>query len=1000
MESSNTVKRVLWGVAFALMAAAVIGNFLVSYGNTEMLKDGQKTSTHLTQVDGAIDDLLSRLKDAETGQRGYLLTDRKEYLEPYRSASRTVVRDLASLKELIATDSNQSHTLTKIEPLINDKLDELARTVGLLESGDREAALSIVQSGQGLHLMEQIRDGIQAMRAAQAGQEAENVAVVTRLYTFSQRRAVIGLVAGLLFVMFGIELLRRDARARDRATRDLFEQNEWFSTTLRSIGDGVIVTDIRGQVRLLNEVAEKMTGWNASDAIDKPLPEVFDIINETTRERVPNPVERALDEGRVVGLANHTVLRARGGSEHAIEDSAAPVRNAQGTIQGAVMVFHDSTQRRQSEIDLSHASEEIARRAQAAIASERILHTILDNAPIGISMTGPGPDYPIIVMSRQMHEWLGAGEGVSSHQLYRKLLPDGSVPAPERLPLYRAMRDGTVVRNEPWIVEARQRDRFSVIVNVAPVRDDAGTIIGAVHSWVDLTEQQRLDRALRLTESRLRVLERSDVIGLMLSFDRRGNVTQANAALLEMLEFSEADVATGKLNLVAQTPAGFDEVDAKAFEELEEYGSCTPYEKEFFCNGNTRRIAVVVAYAKVADQNDEYVGFALDLTERKKLEHQLRQQSERLLLADRRKDEFLAMLAHELRNPLAPLRNAVHLLSSEKRRDWNFVDKTIPAMRRQIDHLVRLVDDLLDAARISQNKIVLEKQIIELNPLLEAAIETIQPLIVAQKHQFNAILPTESIFVNGDSTRLIQAFANILHNAAKYTAPGGSIELRATKDKDRIVVSVQDNGQGIESDLLSRIFDPFTQADQSLARSAGGLGIGLALVRRLIELHEGTVIAFSSGSGKGSEFIVSLPMALPPVSVELPSATAVVTAAGKSPRRVLLVDDNRDLAASTAALLALWGHESKIIGNGKDAVAAALTFRPDLVLLDIGLPDLDGFEVAKLMRAEPRLADVRLIAMTGYAQQRDRMRTLESGFDAHLVKPVEPEVLRAVIEQA
>lgn len=997
MESSDTVKRLLWSLAFALIAAALAGNYLLSYRNTEMLMAGHEASAHSAEVGYAIDDLLSVLKDAETGQRGYLLTNRQEYLKPYSNASGVVAKKIAALKQLVSADQQQTQRLTSIEPLIAAKLDELASTVAQLESGNRQAALAIVATNEGLHTMQQIRRDFEVMRVSESKLETQRSAAAARFYSVSQKSAVLGMLVGLLLVVLAIELLRHDVRARERAAQEIFRQREWFSTTLRSIGDAVIVTDAREHIVLLNDVAEKLTGWVAREAAGKPLLEVFDIINEGTRERAPNPVARALAEGRIVGLANHTVLRARDGSERVIEDSAAPTRDAKGVIQGAVMVFHDSTQRRQSEIALDVASEEIARRAQEAMASERILHTILENAPIGISMTGRGPDFPIIVMSRQMHEWLGAGENVPSHKLYRKLLPDGSVPAPELLPLNRAMHDGLAVRNEPWIVDVRGRDPLKVVVNVAPVRDETGTIIGAVHSWVDLSEQQRLDRALRLTESRLRVLERSDVIGLILSFDRSGKVIQANAAMLDMLGFSEVELGAGKFNLAVQTPPEYAKRDEQALEELEEYGSCTPYEKEFFCNGFEGRIAVVVGFAKVADQDNEYVGFALDLTERKKLEQQLRQQSESLILADRRKDEFLAMLAHELRNPLAPLRNAVHLLSSDPHRDWKVVEKTIPTMRRQIDHLVRMVDDLLDAARISQNKIVLEKNTVALQPLLEAAIETMQPLIAASQHHFKASLQSEPMFVNGDSARLVQAFSNILHNAIKYTDVGGNIELSATKQAGNVVVSIRDTGQGIDAELLPRIFDPFTQADQSLARSAGGLGVGLALVRRLVELHGGTVSASSAGIGQGSEFVVCLPL----VSALTHADTSVskpLLATLNRRRRVLLVDDNCDLAVSTAALLALWGHESQIVDNGKDAVAAALSFKPDVVLLDIGLPELDGFEVAKLMRAEASLSGVRLIAMTGYAQERDRMRTQESGFDAHLVKPVEPDTLQAMIE--
>ncbi len=267
-----------------------------------------------------------------------------------------------------------------------------------------------------------------------------------------------------------------------------------------------------------------------------------------------------------------------------------------------------------------------------------------------------------------------------------------------------------------------------------------------------------------------------------------------------------------------------------------------------------------MGYAKISGAEDEFVGFALDVSTRKKLERQLREQADELLVADRRKDEFLAMLAHELRNPLAPLRNAVHLLDTGSGNDPALIAGTLPIMQRQIEHLVRLVDDLLDAARISQGKITLEHGIVELQSILHAAVETVQPLVQLRQHRLELILNPRPLHVDGDSTRLTQMFANILHNAAKYTADGGNIRVTLTDEDGAAVVRVRDIGQGISPELLPSIFEPFTQADQSLARSAGGLGIGLALVRRLSELHGGTVRANSEGPDRGSEFELRLPL--------------------------------------------------------------------------------------------------------------------------------------------
>jgi PAS domain S-box-containing protein len=827
--------------------------------------------------------------------------------------------------------------------------------------------------------------------------------IATELYAVAQYQRILGMLAGLLMVALAVVLLRRDLRARARAAHEIHQQREWLGTTLRSIGDAVIVTDPHGRVQLFNAVAEQLTGWDRNEAVGRDLAEVFDIINETTREPADDPVRRALAEGRVVGLANHTVLRSRDGKEYVIEDSAAPTYDSAGAIQGAVLVFHDSTERRQAEIALSQASAEIARRAHSALAAESTLATILENAPIGICMTGPAPDFLIIALSSQMRAWIGAAENMPALAVYHKLLPDGREPPPDLIPLNRVMLRGEFVRDEPWLIERKGGDPLTVIVNVAPVKDQDGTIVGAIHTWMDLTERQHLDHQLRVSQSRLRVLLDSNVIGLILSFDSRGHVAQANDAFLDMLGFDAAAVSADALNLVTQTPAEFHAADERAFAEVREAGYCTPYEKEFVSKADGRRVPVVVGYARVADSKDEFVGFALDISARKDLESRLREQAAELRSADRHKNEFLAMLAHELRNPLAPLRNAVHLLTEdaeqgEAAQKAGRAADLVPLMRRQIDHLVRLVDDLLDAARISKGKIIVNKEVVDIVPSLEAAIESMRPLIQQRGHELEIDIPAETFYVDGDSTRLTQMFSNVLHNAAKYTARGGHIHLSLAREAREAVVCIADDGEGIAPHVLPRIFEAFVQDDQSLARSAGGLGVGLALVRNLCELHGGTVSAVSAGRGRGSEFTLRLPL------VSGPDATAESQAAisAVAPRRlrILVVDDNIDLAASTMALLEMWGHEVREVHNGREVSDVALAYRPDVILLDIGLPGMDGFQVAAQLSATPELESTRLIAMTGYGQERDRERAVIAGFDAHLVKPVQPAVLKALLDDA
>ncbi|MEP6938741.1 MAG: CHASE3 domain-containing protein [Rudaea sp.] len=993
----SLLKRTVWAVALLLISAVVIGNALISYRNTAALAAGMSAGVRSRDALNALDDVLQVVTDAETGQRGYLLTGRDAYLEPFVAARKGLESKVDSLRRLVASEPAQLARFEKLDALIAQQFVDLQRSVDLNKDGHREEATQMVATDAGVAVMHDIRETAEQMRHAESMLQVARDRYAAELYDQSQFNRILGALIGLGLVFVAGLLLRRDLIARARAAKEIYLQREWFSTTLGSIGDAVIVTDPQGCVQLINPVAADLTGWTREEAKGRDLLDIFDIVDEATRERADNPVQRALADGRVAGLANHTLLRSRSGREYAIEDSAAPTYDAAGELQGAVLVFHDATERRRSDSALSAAVEEIAKRAHSALDSERTLKTILDNAPIGICMTGPAPDFRIAVLSSQMRDWIGAAENMPALAVYRKLLPDGREPPPDLIPLNRVMHQGQLVRDEPWLIERHGAPPLTVIVNVAPVRDEDGKIVGAVHSWMDLTERQRLDHDLRVSQSRLSVLLESKVIGLILSFDSEGKVAQANRAFYDMLGFNPGN--DGEiLDLVAQTPDEYHAADQRAFAELRAVGFCAPYEKEFISRVGARRVSVVVGYAKVAETEDEFVGFALDISARKSLEGKLREQANELLAADRRKDEFLAMLAHELRNPLAPLRNAIHLLDERRHEGGTSVVELLPMMRRQIDHLVRLVDDLLDAARISQGKIGIDKTVIELAPSLRSAVESIQPLIDEREQRLEVDLGVEPLHVYGDAARLMQMVSNMLHNAAKYTQRRGNVRLTMTRVGDEAAIQVRDDGRGIASELLPRIFDTFVQDDQSLARSAGGLGVGLALVRRLSELHGGRVSATSAGPGQGSAFDLRLPLADAPVAVSA-AGPEVSTGGGAGTLRVLVVDDNADLAASTVALLDLWGHEVREVHNGREALDVALAFRPDVILLDIGLPDMDGFEVARQLTAVAELERTQLIAMTGYGQERDRQRSAEAGFDAHLVKPVLPTALKALLDR-
>ncbi len=389
-----------------------------------------------------------------------------------------------------------------------------------------------------------------------------------------------------------------------------------------------------------------------------------------------------------------------------------------------------------------------------------------------------------------------------------------------------------------------------------------------------------------------------------------------------------------------------------------------------------------------------WFGTCTDIEEHKQVQAMLRDTEERLLRESQRKDEFLAMLGHELRNPLVPILSAVQLL---KERDCA---AELDIIERQALHMTRLVDDLLDVARITRGRVQLRKELVELASVIDRATETASPLVEARRHQLIVEVPRTGLVVDADPVRLAQAIGNLLNNAAKYTEPGGTICVRAARDAEQVSLAVTDTGIGMSADDLSGAFELFAQAGRALDRSQGGLGIGLTLVRHLIELHGGCVEAASAGPGHGSTFVVRLPLALPDVHAidrARPVASPVETAVRG---RVLVVDDNADIVAVLESFLTWKGFEVAVARDGATGLEVARAVAPDVVLLDIGLPILDGYELARQMRADPHLAHARLIALTGYGQSSDRERARRAGFDDHLVKPVSfPQLLEVLHTQ-
>ncbi len=820
-------------LALAGVVVLLTVNAGLSYRNVRQLNEDAQWVAHTHEVMDALGEVLSHAREAEAEQQAYLLTGDGGHLRGSTANLHVAGQTVERLRVLTVDNPAQQARIPELEK----------RVAGLAAGRGREAMTGL----QGL-LREMGRMERELLRERQRRTErAYATAVATGIIT-----ALLGLVAVGMF----IGLLTRSLRARQRAAAILHEQRQLLHATLVSIGDAVIATDAAGRVTFLNPVAQQLTGWTLEAAEGQPLETVFHIVNEETREEVENPALRALREGRIIGLANHTILLARDGAERPIDDSAAPIRDADGTITGAVLVFRDISEKKRAE-------EETARLAAESDQQRRIYESALSNTP----------DFQYI-------------------------------------------------------------------------------------------------------------------------FDLDGRFRFANQALMDLLQKQPAEMAGRNFHDLDYPPelaARLQRQIRQVIDTRERVRDETPYTAHI----GERQYEYIFAPVLGTDGTVEAVaGSTRDITDRKQHEHELRKLAADLSDADRRKDEFLATLAHELRNPLAPIRNGLQVLRLSKDRE-DLVEQARAMMERQLGQLVHLVDDLLDVSRISRGKLELRRQRVELAGVVNNAVETSRPLIDAGGHQLTVSLPPEPVFVDADVTRLGQVFANLLNNAAKYSERGGRIGLTVDPQGGEAVVTVKDGGVGIPPHMLPKIFDLFTQVDRSLERSQGGLGIGLTLVRRLVEMHGGSVEARSEGHGLGSEFAVRLPMLS--TAAAQPPAGIGKTAPPPARRRVLVADDNLDAAESLAMMLEIMGNEVRMANDGLRAVAEAVAFRPDMILLDIGMPGLNGYEACRAIREQPGGAEPVIVACTGWGQEEDRRQSREAGFNFHLVKPVDPAALEALL---
>ena len=820
-------------------------------------------------------------------------------------------------------------------------------------------------------------------------------------------------------VAFFIEL-QRGKDELHAAERRASQERAFLAAVLEAIEDGVVACGPDGTLTLFNRATRTFHGLPQEGPLPGQWASGDDLYREDASTPLPTaeiPLARALAGEHLSDC--RMVIAPEGGPARTVVVSGRPFYDEDGQKLGAVVSMHDVTAVHEAELAREATVREQGRREEAEAAAEVInaskerVRLATEAGGLGVWLWETATD--TIVWE---HDWL--------YDLFG--LPRDSEPIngsrflaeyvhPADAQAFRDAATATVERGEPFHFLGRifrQPDREVRWLEFRGRRQSASEsapqrILGTA---ADITEQHRFQERLRVSEERYRAL-----------FD----AIDEGFCLIEMIFDAggkPVDYRFLEINPAFAKQAGLPDVLGKRMLEL-----APEHETRWFdIYGQVARTGEPVRFmdeakalgrwfdvyaARLGEADSRTVAVLFnDITARKRANDDLRRLADELAESDRRKTEFLATLAHELRNPLAPLSSGLQVmrLSAD---DPQAVERTRSMMERQVTHMVRLVDDLLDIARISTGKVDLKKERVDLQTVIASAVETSMPLIEAGRHELLVQIPEEALLLEVDLTRVAQVVSNLLNNAAKYTPARGRIGLAAHRDDGFVVIAVTDTGIGIPPAAMPTVFEMFTQVGRNMERAQGGLGIGLSLVRRLIELHGGTVNAASEGVGRGSTFTVRLPLVLPeqdqrPAAVALAHASAPARAPVAAPQasaaadvglRVLVVDDNIDAADTLSALLEMSSHVTRVANDGHQAIAMAAEFQPQVVFLDIGLPGMDGYEVARRLRVTPGVERAILVALTGWGTREDRERSSQAGFDHHLTKPADMNTVEALLER-
>ncbi len=973
-------RLVLAGFCIATAILVFVG--WQSYRNTERFTEASEWRKHTYEVLRNLDDALAQLVDTETGQRGYLLTGDEAYLEPYRAGIKYVDQTIGDLKNLTSDNPNQQRRIQNLEPVVEKKLAELQRTIDLRKSEGFAAANRAVLKGSGKQWMDQIR----VIIAEMANEEKDLLRIRAQEANESVARSVRTILAGtvvsIALLVLCFVLLQRELSERKKAQEALAKSEKWFSTTLASVGDAVIATDMNGAVSFMNPVAQSLTGWSLEDARGKSMDLVFDIVNKETRRPVENPVKKVFREGKVVGLADHTLLLSKDGKECDIEDSAAPILTDTGEGLGAVLVFRDITEKKRAEEETKRQKE--------------LLQLILGSIADGVVVADANGKFLLFNAAAEHIVGIGATDAAPDQwsDRYGSYLPDAVTLYPSNeLPLVRAMRGESFDAVEVFIRNANVPDGRLLSITGGPLRGEDGALQGGVVVFHDITERKRAEEALQTSEEKFRsvVQTANDAI---VTADGHGSITDFNRGAEAIFGYSAREVIGKPLTVLM--PDRFKEPHQRGFGRYLETGEAHVIGKTVELAAKRKdgtEFPIELSLSSWRTRAGHFfTGVLSDITERKRTEELMLHAKEEAERGSKFKDQFLSTMSHELRTPLNAVLGFSDLLADERYGPLNDRQQRYVAhIHTGGKHLLKLISDILDLSKIEAGRMELSREDVTVASAFTEVISALHPL--AEKKSQTLLQQVEPhLHVNADAMRFKQVLMNLAGNAIKFTPESGRIELGARQVDEQVRVEVRDNGPGIPPDQQQRIFEAFVRLTQT-GSATEGTGLGLAITSRLVELH-GSKLGIESRPGEGTCFYFSLPLIA--IARDLPGQTSMPMPRARKAPRILVIEDNEVTGQLIQSQLTSSGYETLKCAQPERAREMAAEHQPDAITLDLLMQPVHGLEVLLQLKNDPRTSKIPVIVVT-IVDQPGVGTAL--GADEYLIKPVDKATLLAAVER-